>query len=129
MGDKEEKANIAENNTMRWSVETGESKVFKKGEEIPDGWLDHHPNDEEKGGAGPKRDAPEKDPPLERDEVIAALKEGGVNFNEQATTRQLDNALKGALRKALTAAKREDEFDKDTSTRALLAIVRGTPKS
>lgn len=115
--------------TMGWNPETGENAVFDSPEEREEaGWLDHHPNDDAKGGPGAKADEPDRDPPMEREEVITALKEGGVNFNEAASTKQLDNALKGALRKALTAAKRESEFDKSTSTRALLALVKGTPQ-
>lgn len=114
------------NRCKGWNPETGESQVFDSPEEREEaGWLDHHPNDEEKGGPSAKADAPDKDPPMERSEVIAALKEGGVRFNESANTKQLDNALKAALRKALTAAGRASEFDKNTSTRDLLALVKG----
>lgn len=113
--------------TMGWDPKTGASEVFASPEERDKaGFIDHHPDDEAKGGVNASVDEPDKDPPMEREEVIAALKEGGVKFNEQASDKQLDNALKGALRKALTAAKREGEFTKDTSTRDLLALVKGT---
>jgi hypothetical protein len=115
---------------MGWDPETGENKVFDTpAAREAEGWLDHHPSDEEKGGAGkaPGATRDQDDPadaPLTREELITALKEGGVNFKETATDAQLDSALRGALRKALTA--RKVEFTGKDSTRALLAKLKAS---
>lgn len=104
-----------------WDPKTGQKKVFDTPEEREvAGWLDHHPADEAKNGpaAVEKED---QDPPLDRAELIDALKKGGVKFSADATDKQLDNALKGALRKYL--GEKKIEFAKTDSTRALLAKV------
>lgn len=109
--------------TMAWNPATGEAGVYDK-DAVPEGFLDHHPNDPEKGTApAAAADDVSKDPPLDRAELLDALKEGGVEHNPNATDRQLDAALKGALRKVLTA--RKIEYTKNDSTRQLLALVKG----
>lgn len=111
--------------TYGWNPKTGEQELFATDEaRVTAGFIDHHPSDEAKGGVGEVGQA-DRDPPLGRDEVIVALTEGGVNFNPNATDHQLDNALKGALRKALGTA--GIEFAKTDSTRRLLEIVRTPP--
>lgn len=114
---------------MGWNPKDGAKRVFASPEEREkEGWLDHHPLDEAKGGGAakraPRRDDKSEDPPLSRDELITALKEGGVNFRESATDQQLDGALRGALRKAL--GQRNVEFDAKDSTRALLAKLKAS---
>src|SRR5690606_29144567 len=107
-----------------WNPETGERAIFDSPEDrAAKGWLDHHPLDEDKGGAGEKREAPDKVPPLSREELLQALKEGGVQHKDDATEKQLNSALRGALIKALATAK--IEHDPKAPTRELLEKVRG----
>lgn len=107
---------------MGWDPKTGEKKVFDTPEERDvAGWLDHHPKDEAKNATDQKPTNEDKDPPLSRAELLDALKKGGVKHNADATDKQLDNALKGALRKYL--ADKKVEFTKEDSTRTLLAKV------
>lgn len=111
--------------TMGWDPRTGESQIFDSPEARDEaGWLDHHPSDEEKGGAGAvAQDDVDQDPPLSRNEVIAALNEGKVQFNARATDKQLNSALDRALRKTLST--RNIDYTNKDSTRKLLALVRG----
>lgn len=122
--------------TMRWHPETGESAEFGPNDGVPEGWLDHHPDDATKhvpaaaepaAWAAPKPpETPEgkgDDPnaPLLKREVVAAMKMGGLAFNENDKvgdlTDQLVVALKAALKHGNVA------FAEDASPRALLALV------
>lgn len=118
--------NKGDTRCLGWNPKTGEKQIFASPEEREkEGWLDHHPNDTEKGGPGKEkveRHRPNDDPPLTREEVIAALKEGKVEFNEKATDKQLDNALKGALIRALKG--RNVDVDPKLPTRKLLAQLK-----
>lgn len=133
---------------MRWNPANGdESDVFQSEDEVPEGWLDHHPDDTAKGGAGQKAavehrqpsggrrrgTAPVKDAvdpdlgtgddtPMTREEVVTALQEGKVRFNKEASDEDLTAQLVAALQGVLT--KRNVAFDPAASPRALLALVR-----
>lgn len=106
-----------------WNPENGESKVFDSPEaREAEGWLDHHPLDEDKGGVG-SVNAPEAEDSLSRDEIVAALTEGGIAFNKKAATKTLAETLDSSLRAALKA--RNVEFEEKASTRDLLALIKG----
>lgn len=117
--------------TMRWHPETGESATFGPDDPIPEGWLPHHPDDTAKTAAlaalAPKPKEPPEgkgdDPnaPLLKREVVAALKMGGLEFNENDRVADLTDQLVAALKAALTNGK--VQFAEDASPRALLALV------
>jgi hypothetical protein len=107
-----------------WDPETGEQKVFDSPEaREAEGWLDHHPLDEDKGGAGPGGGADDESDDLTRDEIVAALKEGGIKHNARAATLTLLSTLDSSLRVALKA--KGIAFEDATPTRDLLALIKG----
>lgn len=109
--------------TMRWHPETGEAQTFGPDDPVPEGWLDHHPDDVSKNPAPAVVEDDEDDPnaPLTKREVVAALTEGGLEFNKNAKVADLTEQLVTALKAALKAG--NVEFADDTSPRALLALV------
>lgn len=106
---------------MRWNAKTGEPILLNKDQADPPGYLDHHPDDEEKGGGREKAQAKAK--LLPRKEVIQALKDGDVSFDAKAGTEELNTLLLGKLREALTA--QEIEFGDDMGPSELLALIKG----
>lgn len=132
---------------MRWDPATGESDVFQTEGDVPDGWLDHHPSDEAKGGAGLKAPVVQHaasggrrrggkaatkdvddlgsadDTLMTREEIVAALDEGKVRYNKEASDEDLLAQLVAALKGVLS--KQGKPFAGDASPRALLALVRG----
>ena len=105
-----------------WSPE-GEKRVFEKAEDVPEGWLDHHPNhfDGQKPPPPAKAAAPT---PMTRDEIVAALIAGEIPFSKNAGTRALYDQLTAKVKVALKAHKihYSDEMD----TRKLLELLPPT---
>jgi hypothetical protein len=90
--------------TMAWHPETGENQIFDHPSEVPEGWLDTHPNNKPKGAKEAKAPAPDafKDAPMSKDEIVAALTAGGVQFDANAKPKALQGVLREAVVKALT---------------------------
>lgn len=97
---------------MAWHPETGENRIFNYPSEVPADWLDTHPNNVVK---------PKADPDMTKDEIMAALTEGGVQFDPKAKTKVLAATLRSAVEKALVSA--EIDFGPDQPTKELLALL------
>lgn len=127
---------------MRWNPVTGDSETFEDGQAVPEGYLDHHPDDpaykdapeaparrepaKPKAAAAtlPVDDGLESEGALTRAEIIDALKEGGITVNPTGKrTDALDAILVEALQKALVTAKKD--FPAGANSKALLALVKG----
>jgi sugar lactone lactonase YvrE len=115
---------------MKWHPETGKSKVFDHPDDVPAGYVSEHPNNLEpadrkaaiaKLKAEKKAGKVEKAEPLTRKEIIAALTDGGLPFDGNAETVDLDKALSDALKEHLQAA--EVLYPSDADTRELLTLV------
>lgn len=115
---------------MKWHPETGKPHTFAHPDDVPAGYVDEHPNNLEPAArkaavaklkAEKKAGRVEQSKPLDRKEVVAALTEGGIQFDGNAETADLDKILADALKEHLTAA--EVEFPSDANTRDLLALV------
>lgn len=103
--------------TMAWHPETGESKIYNHPSEVPEGWLDTHPDNV------PKAPKPAPSPvedklPMTRKEIVAALTEGGLQFDPKAPVKVLYAQLTDAVKSALTDA--GVSFDDAADTKALL---------
>lgn len=103
--------------TMAWHPETGENKIFNHPSEVPEGWLDTHPSNVAKA----EKPAAFKDAPMSKEEIVAALTAGGVQFDANAKPKALQGVLREAVTKALTAA--EVSFDANASTKELLSLL------
>lgn len=105
----------------RWDPSTGESRVIVTAEDLPDGWLDHHPAHDGPVAAAPAHDDTPAPAIMTRDEITAALTAGGVTFHQSVSTSKLYAKLCEALRNVLTG--RNIAFAPDADGRALLALV------
>lgn len=97
--------------TMAWHPKTGENKIFNSSSEVPEGWLDTHPNNVAEKSA----------PDMTRKEIIAALSSGGIQFDERANKETLYEVLTDAVKKALTEA--EITFNPALTTKQLLDLL------
>lgn len=68
-----------------WDPKTKQSKVFDKEEDVPAGWLNHHPSDADTATGEPKQ--------LSRPEIMKELARRKIPFDPKATTEQLYNLL------------------------------------
>lgn len=112
------------NPKMRWHPTTGESQVFHDGDTVPEGWLDHHPEDTRHAAVEKQPDPKAKTVtalPMTRDEIKAALDAGEVPYAKNAKDQTLYDLLVESLRKHLTEA--QIEFDPAADAKALLALV------
>jgi hypothetical protein len=102
-----------------WSPE-GECRPFDKAEDVPDGWTDHHPNhfDGQKPPPPVKAAVPT---PMTRDEIVAALDAGGIEFGKNTGTKALYDLLTKSVQKVLTD--RSIPFDQNADTRVLLGLL------
>lgn len=104
---------------MMWHPETGENRIFNSADEVPEGWLDTHPNNkdaaEQRKAAAEARNPPAT-LPLTRAEIVKALGDGGINFNPRAATKALYDQLLGELKKTLTEAGIAYEQEADAKT-------------
>lgn len=103
--------------TMAWHPETGESKIFKHPSEVPEGWLDTHPDNVPKV-VKPAAPVADDKLPMTRKEIVAALTDGGLQFDAKAPVKVLYAQLTDAVKSALTDA--GVEFDAAADTKALL---------
>lgn len=116
---------------MKWHPNTGESQVFKAAQDVPEGWLDHHPADpdyeKEAVGAAPKTPAkiatgsfPEA-PVMSRDEIKTALDAAEIPYAKNAKDATLYDILLTSLRQHLAA--QNVAFTDDMNAKQLLALV------
>lgn len=112
-------------NVRRWSP-TGESQVFVKASDVPPGWTDFHPGDTAvtaaakvvQAAAGGKLT-------MSRDEIVAALVEGGIAFKQNGGTKALHDLLRASLVTALTEAGKV--FAENADTKDLYALLTAPP--
>lgn len=85
---------------MVWHPDTAENMVANTAAEVPDGWIDHHPNDPHRGDAEPvPQTAPTRVLPDghvssdERADIIAKLRRKGIVFSTRAPTAALRELL------------------------------------
>ena len=102
-----------------WNQETGEPVTVKDEASIPAGYKPYHPNSAPKAAApAPATNAL----PLNKDEVLAALKEGGIPHNPAQSHGKLYNLLLAAVKAALDEAKVTYDAA-ETNVKALLALL------
>lgn len=108
---------------FKWHPETGEQKYCTSAEEVPEGWIDTHPNN-----VPPKADADkpakvvEPELPMKRKDITKELDAAGVEYPKSATTKALYELLGDTAKNFLTANKVEYAADADVP--ALLALVK-----
>lgn len=114
----------------RYDPKTGEGRVFDNEDDVPKGWVDRVPEEgdepakvakaakEPVAGKAPK---PEEPKPMTRQELMAALKGGGVTFSATAKNEDLHDLLKGKVMEVL--AQRQIAFNADADVRDLLALI------
>lgn len=114
-----------------WHPESGESAVFHNAADVPEGWLDTHPNNAKRvpANAAPaqpavKAPAPDKKGnglPMTREQITIALLEGGVQFKRSSDDKALYATLMTALKKVL-----DDQgvkYDPKANAPALLELL------
>lgn len=116
---------------MRWHPTTGESQVFTADSDVPEGWLDHHPDDA-RHAAVEKQPDPSKAKapagaaaavalPMTRDEIKAALDKAEIAYAKNAKDQTLYDLLLTSLRQYLTA--QTVPFNDTDDAPALLKLV------
>lgn len=110
----------------RYNPKTGEGRQFDSADDVPNGWVDRVPEDGDdepapkaKPAKADKPATPADDGAMSRQEMIAALKGGGVEFKATMKNEELHDLLKGKVMEVL--AQRNIPFDADANVRDLLA--------
>ncbi len=81
---------------LLWHIKTGEAKEFGDDEIAPPEYIDFHPQD-------PARTPPEDQTrPLTRAEVVAALKAGGITYDNNVGVAALTEQLTVEVKRVLT---------------------------
>lgn len=112
---------------MKWHPQTGEATVFNKSQDVPDGYLDEHPDNLSGTARAEAVAAAAVKPPasdelcLTREEIMAELHESGLSYKKNTPTKALYDMLVEALKEYL--AENEVEFPADADAKALLALV------
>lgn len=101
---------------------TGELKVCNSAADVPEGWIDTHPNNL------PKVDPAAADPAankagleMSREEIMGALDEGGIEYSKNAPTTTLYKKLTEAVKKTLL--ERGIAYDESFNTKQLLELI------
>lgn len=115
---------------MKWHPVTGEYVVCQNESEVPEGYIDTHPNNlppakaEEAvkayAASVPAAGFPAK-LPMKKADIITALTEGGIAHDPAAKAIVLYDALLASLKAHLTEA--EVEFPENATAPELLALV------
>lgn len=108
--------------TRAWHPQTGESQVFNHPSEVPEGWLDTHPDNIKKDApkaAEVKNDGEKLS--MTRKELVEALAAGGIEHDPKAPVKVLDGVLREAAIAFLTDAK--VEFDAKADTKTLVGLL------
>lgn len=103
-----------------WHPETGESQACMSAEEVPPGWIDHHPNQVQDPRPAPK--PVDNVLPMTRKEIVAALDEAGISYQRNAGVKALYDVLGASLRNFLTEA--EVTFDPSADVPTLLKLAK-----
>lgn len=113
--------------SMRWNPETGESQVFSAPHEVPDGWLDQHPNSVSGDDKAAAKSDTKTGLPLTKAEIVEALNEYEIPFKANTGAKGLYELLETSLKAHLAAEK--VEIPADANVPALLALVKANTKS
>lgn len=108
---------------LMWHAVTGEVGLFTKAEDVPEGYIDTHPNNLA-SVTQPAAEQPNAPAALSmtRDEIVKALEEGGIPFKPNASDKKLHNLLVFKVKEVLQAA--EIEFDDAcTDAKILLGLL------
>lgn len=105
---------------MRWHPTTGEWQIFKTADEVPEGWLNHHPEHKTEKEAPPP---PQKKSSLDltRPEIMEALSAGDIEFKQNTGTAALYVLLTEKVKAVLN--ERNIAFDDSAGTKALLGLL------
>ena len=106
----------------RYDPKSGEGRIFTDPADVPRGWVDRVPDKLDEPET-PKSKADKAvddsaDTTMTRNEIMTALKGGGVAFKATAKTSELHDLLKGKVMEVL--AQRNVEFDANADVRDLL---------
>lgn len=104
---------------MFWDPKTGKPKVYQKVEDVPEGHLSAHPDDE--AAVAHVAVKPEYERVLSRTEIIKELQNGGVQHRATEGTEVLYKRLVDSLKKALTEG--GIKFPADADAKALLKLL------
>lgn len=108
---------------MKWHPVTGEYVICQNESEVPEGYLDTHPNNlpAVKAADAPAASSALVVLPMKKADIITALTEGGIQFDPKAKAIVLYEALLASLQAHLTEA--EVEFPENATAPELLALV------
>lgn len=102
---------------MKWHPKTGESRVFTAAEDVPEGWIDTHPNNVI------AKDAPAPDElPLTKKQIKTELDAAGVTYPPTAGAKALYELLSDSLK--TFCAENEIPYEADMSVLTLLELVK-----
>lgn len=99
---------------LKWHPETGECRQFAKADDVPEGWLDTHPVNVKNAATV----AAGKLPDITRQEIIAHLEAGHVEYNKAHSAKQLHKLLTTEVHATLKGLGRE--FDPEADVRSLI---------
>lgn len=110
---------------MMWHAVTGEVGLFTKAEDVPEGYIDTHPlnlANVAQAAAEVVVSAPATALSMTRKEIVAALDQGGIQFNPRAKAVELHDLLVAKVKEVLTNM--ELEFDDAcTDAKTLLGLI------
>lgn len=104
---------------MLWDAD-GNVHLCNGPADVDPSWTNYHPNDVEKAAAKAEK-AAVVSAVMSRDDIVAALNQGGVEFKKNAPTPALYKQLVAALRSELD--QRGVQYPADADAPALLALV------
>lgn len=109
---------------LMWHAVTGEVGLFTKAEDVPEGYIDTHPNNLA-NVAQPAAElvaAPAVILSMTRKEIVKALEDGGIQFNPRAKAVELHDLLVAKVKEVLKNM--ELEFDDAcTDAKILLGLI------
>lgn len=112
----------------RYNPKTRQGQIFDNADDVPTGWVRRLPEEGEDEPVTTKAKPAAKQAaatgerePMTRQELMTALKGGGVTFKANAKNEELHDLLKGKVMEVL--AQRDIAFDADADVRDLLAKV------
>jgi hypothetical protein len=104
----------------------GEAEIFHHSDHVPKGWTPHPKAADEAQDGDEKQPDPKTGDgaaalPMKKKDIVAALSEGGIDFNSRASAGDLYTLLLENLRKVLTEA--EIAFAPEADAPALLELL------
>lgn len=104
----------------KWHPETGESRIFAAPEDVPEGYLDHHPNHKHDTKPDPK---PKADVlPMSREDIRKELDAASITYPKNAGTKALYELLGDTLKQF--CANNKIDYDPNAAVPDLLKLVK-----